>query len=88
MLVDGTASAFINQQAKEVSLIEPSSASISFTDNKSLHDSTNTTTQITDQHIFVKMSAPQNMQDQEEIIKKENQIAVLPKRQHPKMTYF
>ena len=65
MLIDGTDSAFvINQQAQEASLIEPSSAAILFTDSKSLHDSIITMTQITDQHLFVEISALREMQDQ------------------------
>ena len=59
---DGTDSAyFIHQLAAESSLIHPSSQTITYTDNKSLYDSANTTTQIADQRLQVEMSAIKEM---------------------------
>lgn len=79
-LTDGTDAAyFINKLAQEASLTKQKSTALAYTDNKSLHDSVNTTTLITDRRLRVEMSALREMQEKEEIkihwIEKENQIA-------------
>ena len=70
---------FIAQIGEESTLIQPSSPINTYTDNKSLHDSTNTTNQVADRRLRVEISAIREMKDKGEIslswISKDNQIA-------------
>ena len=70
---------FIKQLAEELSSIAPNSQIITYTDNKSLHDSANTTSQISDRRLRVEISAIREMKERGEIdlhwINKERQIA-------------
>ena len=66
--LDGTDSAFfIHQLAAESSLIHPFSQTITYTENKSLNDSTNMTTQKADQRLQVEMSAIRKMKENGEV---------------------
>ena len=69
---------FINQLGKELSLIPPTSQIATNTNNKSLHDSANTTSKILDCRLRVEMSVIREMKERGEIdlqwINKERQI--------------
>ena len=58
---------FINHLGEELSLIPTTSQITTYTDNKSLHDSTNNTSQILDPRLCVEMSAIREMKEREEI---------------------
>ena len=70
---------FINQLGEELSLIPPTSQITTYTDNKSLHDSADTTIQISNRRLRVEMSVIREMKERGEIdlqwINKERQIA-------------
>lgn len=79
---------FINQLAQEAQIVSSDSQILTYTDNKSLHDSVNTTAQVTDRRLRVEISAIREMQEKEEItikwISKEKQLAdCLTKRGAP-----
>lgn len=70
---------FVNELCEELSLIPRKSIINTYTDNKSLHDSACTTSQISDRRLRVEMSAIREMKEKGEIdlqwINKEGQIA-------------
>ena len=70
---------FVNQLAQEARLVPRSSPILTFTDNKSLFDSANTTSQIADRRLRVEISSIREMQERGEItiqwINKEKQLA-------------
>ena len=79
---------FINQLAQEAQIVSSDSQILTYTDNKSLHDSVNTIAQVTDRRLRVEISAIREMQEKEEItikwISKEKQLAdCLTKRGAP-----
>ena len=65
--------------AKEANLVKEDSVISTFTDNKSLFDSCNTTTQVSDRRLRVKLAAIKEMKERGEItihwIPKEQQLA-------------
>ena len=58
---------FVSQIGEESILIPPLSSITTYTDNKSLHDSTNTTNQVADRRLRVEISAIREMKDKDEI---------------------
>ena len=60
-------SCFINQLGEELSLIPPTSQITTYTDNKFLHDSANTTSQISDRRLRVEMSIVREIKERGEI---------------------
>ena len=77
---EGTDAAyFISQLDEESKLLSPSTQTHTYTDNKCLYDSANTTSQIADKRLRVEMSTIREMKDKGEVIMhwidKENPIA-------------
>ena len=70
---------FVSQTGKESTSIPPLSSITTYTDNKSLYDSTNKTNQVADRRIRVEISAIREMKDKDEIsinwISQESQVA-------------
>ena len=70
---------FVHQLAQEATLVPQTSTILTFTDNKSLYESANTTSLIADRRLRVELSAIREMQERGEItiqwINKEKQLA-------------
>ena len=70
---------FINQLGEELSLIPPTLQITTYTNNKSIHDSANTTSHISDHRLCIEMSIITEMKERGEIdlqwINKERQVA-------------
>ena len=59
---------FISQLGEESKLLSIPTTINTYTDNKSLHESANTTSQLADKRVRVEMSAIREMKDKGEII--------------------
>ena len=70
---------FITQLAEEAGLVKSSSPIFMYTDNRSLHDSANNTTQVSDRRLCIEISTIREQQDNGEIyicwVSKEKQLA-------------
>ena len=83
---------FINQLAQEVGLVRSPSPIFTYADNRSLNDSANTTTQVTDRRLRVEISAIREQQGNREIsicwISKEKQLADCLTKKGASCTYI